>query len=188
MEYLFTIWRLRYQLVNESKFRLREEAKEAIQEFEDEPKGKKSGSKGLGQTKSQQVRYDFDNNRDIGIATSLADGVLRTLKYMRERANGIVFEIFIRSANNAEQKKANSLILFSINLKEIDDQSWKSLSLLLDSYTIIRRLLKTFHPKFLKIKKPSGTGVLEKKLSFSLGKLQFQYVYLIDVKSLGLVL
>lgn len=100
MEYLFQIWRLRYHLVNESKFRLREEARDAINEIDGEPKGKK------GKGQSQKIKYDFDNNRDIGIATSMADGVLRTLKFMRERANNIIFEIFIRSANSAEQKKA----------------------------------------------------------------------------------
>jgi hypothetical protein len=64
------------------------------------------GGTGLARSgKKTKVRFDFDDENDIGIATSLADGVLRTLKYMRERANAIVFEIFIRSANNAEQKK-----------------------------------------------------------------------------------
>jgi hypothetical protein len=90
--YLFLIWRLRYQLVNETKFKLRDEAMDAVQNKEDPSKGK-------------NVRFDFDDYRDIGIATSLADGVLRTLKYMREQANGIIFELFVRSANSAEQKK-----------------------------------------------------------------------------------
>jgi len=31
--------------------------------------------------------------------------------------------------------------------------------------------MKAFHPKFVKLKKPVGAGVLEKKLSYSLGKL-----------------
>lgn len=66
------------------------------------------------------------------------------------------------------------MILFSLNIKEIDDRAWKGLTLLLDVYTVIRRLLKTFHPKFVKIKKPTGAGVLEKKLTYSLGKLNME--------------
>jgi len=64
--------------------------------------------------------------------------------------------------------------LFSINIKDIDDRAWKTLTLLLDVYTIIRRLMKAFHPKFVKVKKPAGTGVLEKQLSYSLGKFPLQ--------------
>lgn len=54
---------------------------------------------------SKKVVFDFDDTNDIGIATSLADGVLRALKYMRQRASSMIFEVFVRSANNAEQKK-----------------------------------------------------------------------------------
>ena len=64
----------------------------------------------------------------------------------------------------------NSLILFGVNIKELDKDSWKSLTLCLDSYIILRKLMKVFHPKFMKIKKPSGSGILEKKLQHSLGK------------------
>jgi len=34
--------------------------------------------------------------------------------------------------------------------------------------------MKAFHPKFVKMKKPAGAGVLEKKLTYSLGKLTLQ--------------
>lgn len=129
-ELLFTIWRLKYIIVNELKFKLRDEAIDTIKgagilrdtgnlrdrsidQSREEKKGalaSTSGGTGFRSTKKVPVRYDFDDERDIGIATSLADGVLRTLKYMRERANGIIFEIFIRSANSAEQKKTYVLV------------------------------------------------------------------------------
>lgn len=35
---------------------------------------------------------------------------------------------------------------------------------------IIRKLLKIFHPKFMKLKKPEGTGVLEQKFNLSIAK------------------
>ena len=71
-------------------------------------------------------------------------------------------------------KHSNSLILFSINIKEIDDRAWKILTLLLDVYTIIRRLAKAFHPKFVKIRKPAGSGAIDNKLNLSFGKLALQ--------------
>lgn len=45
-------------------------------------------------TQKREVRYDFDVDHGVSVASSLADGVLRTLKYMREQANSMIFEIF----------------------------------------------------------------------------------------------
>ena len=90
---MFTIWRLRYLLANEMKFRL--------------TNGPEGGDKELQEALRTQKRvvFDFDDTNDIGIATTLADGLLRTLKYLRQRASSIIFEVFVRSANNAELKK-----------------------------------------------------------------------------------
>ena len=97
--YLFTIWRLKYQLKNETKFRLMgdptDNAANTYRERDEEV---------LRSTK--KVAFDFADTNDIGVATSLIDGAMRALKYLRERAGSMVFEVFVRSANNAEQRKS----------------------------------------------------------------------------------
>jgi hypothetical protein len=93
-ELFFKIWRLRYLLANEMKFRLTNEPLHGVDVADEDLKNKK------------RIVFDFDDTNDIGIATTLADGLLRTLKYVRQRASAIIFEVFVRSANNAEQKKS----------------------------------------------------------------------------------
>jgi len=94
MQLMFTIWRLRYLLANEMKFRLGNGPVGALdQQMQETLRSQK------------KIVFDFDDNNDIGIATTLADGLLRTLKYLRQRACSIIFEVFVRSANNAELKK-----------------------------------------------------------------------------------
>ena len=102
--YLFTIWRLKYQLKNETKFRLMgdhpmDNAASIYREQEREQE-----QDNLRSTK--KIAFDFADSNDIGVATSLVDGSMRALKYLRERAGSMVFEVFVRSANNAEQRKS----------------------------------------------------------------------------------
>lgn len=100
---LFTIWRLRYQLINEQKFKLRDEATNEIKGALARPE---ESIYGKGGAKKREVRYDFDEDHGISVASSLADGVLRALKNMRDKANAILFELFTRSQSNADHKKS----------------------------------------------------------------------------------
>ena len=87
---LYTIWKLTYHLKNETKYNLK-------------PKEIELNENPLQTIK--RIKFDFDDYSDISIATTLVDGVLRTLKFLRERGTGIIFELFVRSSNNAEQRK-----------------------------------------------------------------------------------
>ena len=80
---------------NESKFKLHTGPTQTVIRGE--------GLKGSG---TKKIAFDFDNASDVGVATSLTDGVLRVLKYLREKASAMIFEVFVRSSDNAEQKKA----------------------------------------------------------------------------------
>ena len=49
----------------------------------------------------------------------LLDGVIGIIHYTRESINDMIFDIFVRSANQAHKNKTNSFVLFAINLKEM---------------------------------------------------------------------
>lgn len=85
----FAVWRLLYLYKNEAKFR----------NFDQQT------IEGLDQKTMEKVRFDFDDHGDISVATSLAEGVLKVLKYIREKLSTLVFELFLRSASQAEKKK-----------------------------------------------------------------------------------
>ena len=50
---------------------------------------------------------------------NLLDGLLGLMHYLRESICDVIFEIFIRSANQAHLKKTSSTIIFTINVKEL---------------------------------------------------------------------
>jgi hypothetical protein len=65
---------------------------------------------------------------------NLLDGILGIIHYVRESITDMIFEIFVRSANQAYQKKANSYIIFSINLKEMKDKNIRGFVIVLFLY------------------------------------------------------
>ena len=67
---------------------------------------------------------------------------------MRESINGAVFEVFVRSVSTASNKKQNSLILFILNIREFKSSRVEVLTILLDTYTKIRSLVKKFIPSY----------------------------------------
>ena len=71
---------------------------------------------------------------DIRSCKTIAEGGLIVLSYVREQICQVLFEIFMRSITGAHKKKANSLILFIINVRE-----WKK-----DSQSLLRILLETY--------------------------------------------
>lgn len=54
---------------------------------------------------------------------NLLDGVIGLMHYVRESTVDMIFEVFVRSANQAHTRKTNSLIIFSINLKEMKEKN-----------------------------------------------------------------
>jgi hypothetical protein len=67
---------------------------------------------------------------------------------MRESVNGVLFEIFVRSVSTASNKKQNSLILFILNMREFKNSKIELLTIILDSYTKVRALVKKFIPSY----------------------------------------
>jgi hypothetical protein len=54
---------------------------------------------------------------------NLLDGLLGLIHYVRESACDVIFEIFIRSANQAHVRKMSSTIIFTINVKELKERN-----------------------------------------------------------------
>lgn len=145
-KYLFEIWRLRTLLVRAQ----RKEIKEISH--------KKNRSLSLLEP-SYQKEGEIKNFEYIGFTTG---GLVGLLEFLREAINNIIFELFVRSINHANQRKLyiqkikllirlkiankkiififdgffirNSLILFILNLKELKEKYWKGLSLALETY------------------------------------------------------
>ena len=65
---------------------------------------------------------------------NLLNGILAVIHYVRESITDMIFEIFVRSANQAYQKKANSYIIFSINLKELKEKNIRGFIIVLYLY------------------------------------------------------
>lgn len=98
--------------------------------------------------------------------------------FLQEKVNAIIFELFVRSINHANQRKLsvllnfshlkktrNSLILFILNLKELKDKYWKGLELALETYYKVRVIVKSQFPELRRLKKDD----LVTKLSIAIG-------------------
>jgi len=76
------------------------------------------------------------------MSADYGDSVISLYHDLRRGIVDFIFEIFIRSANHAHQKKVNSLILFIINIKELKERNIGFYLLLLDTFMRIRDIVK----------------------------------------------
>ena len=63
----------------------------------------------------------------------------QTTEEIRRSIVGLIYELFVRSANHADKKKQNSLILFSINLveaKETQKDVWMAFLNIYEKYLV----------------------------------------------------
>jgi len=81
------------------------------------------------------------------------DGIISVYHDVRRGITDYLFEIFVRSANHAHQKKVNSLILFIINIKELKEHNLRVFMIALDTFMRIREIVKGY---FKKRTKPVG--------------------------------
>jgi len=71
------------------------------------------------------------------------DGLVNVYHDLRRGIVDYLFEIFVRSANHAHQKKVNSLILFIVNIREVKEHNLRMYMILLDTFMRIRQVVKT---------------------------------------------
>lgn len=71
------------------------------------------------------------------------DGLVSVYHDLRRGIVDYLFEIFVRSANHAHQKKVNSLILFIVNIRELKEHNLRIFMILLDTFMRIRQVVKT---------------------------------------------
>lgn len=79
---------------------------------------------------------------DFRVSSVLCDGTITVLTFTRSNINNIIFEMFVRSVNHANQRKLNSFIIFILNLKELRQKYYKGLSLVLEVYSRLRKCLQ----------------------------------------------
>jgi len=79
--------------------------------------------------------------RDEGILV-FQDGLLSVYHDVRRGIVDYLFEIFVRSANHAHQKKVNSLILFILNIKELKEHNLRIFLIAVDTFMRIRQVVK----------------------------------------------
>ncbi|CAK56372.1 unnamed protein product (macronuclear) [Paramecium tetraurelia] len=82
---------------------------------------------------------------------NLLDGVLALMHYMRESITDIIFEIFVRSANQAFNRKQSSAILFSINTKELKNRNVRGFLIVLYLYRKMKKFIKIYFPYYGKL-------------------------------------
>jgi len=70
------------------------------------------------------------------------DGLVNVYHDLRRGIVDYLFEIFVRSANHAHQKKVNSLILFIVNIREVKEHNLRIYMILLDTFMRIRQVVK----------------------------------------------
>lgn len=78
---------------------------------------------------------------DFRVSIIFCDGTIAVLTYTRININNIIFEMFVRSVNHANQRKLNSFIIFILNLKELRTKYSKGLVLVLEVYSKLRKCL-----------------------------------------------
>lgn len=79
---------------------------------------------------------------------ALLDGVIGLIHYLRESVCDVIFEVFVRSANAAHTRKVNSLIIFSINLKELKEKNMRGLLITLFLYKKFKSIIKMYYPSY----------------------------------------
>ncbi|CAD8150450.1 unnamed protein product [Paramecium pentaurelia] len=82
---------------------------------------------------------------------NLLDGILALMHYMRESIADIIFEIFVRSANQAFNRKQSSAILFSINTKELKNRNVRGFLIVLYLYRKMKKFIKIYFPYYGKL-------------------------------------
>ncbi|CAD8131879.1 unnamed protein product [Paramecium octaurelia] len=82
---------------------------------------------------------------------NLLDGMLALMHYMRESVTDIIFEIFVRSANQAFNRKQSSAILFSINAKELKNRNVRGFLVVLYLYRKMKSFIKIYFPYYGKL-------------------------------------
>ncbi|KAM3135755.1 hypothetical protein pb186bvf_012152 [Paramecium bursaria] len=82
---------------------------------------------------------------------NLLDGFLSLVHYVRESVNDLIFEIFMRSANQAYSRKQSSCILFTINVKELKERNVRGLIIVLYLYKKMRQFVKVYFPYYGKL-------------------------------------
>ncbi|CAD8055599.1 unnamed protein product [Paramecium sonneborni] len=82
---------------------------------------------------------------------NLLDGILALMHYMRESVTDIIFEIFVRSANQAFNRKQSSAILFSINTKELKNRNVRGFLIVLYLYRKMKKFIKIYFPYYGKL-------------------------------------
>jgi uncharacterized coiled-coil protein SlyX len=76
------------------------------------------------------------------IVPVIDDGLIGVYHDIRRGIVDYLFEIFVRSANHAHQKKVNSLILFIINIKELKEHNLRIFLIVLDTFMRVRQVVK----------------------------------------------
>jgi len=95
-----------------------------------------------GSTDGQERENMARSFPGMTMSIEYGDSVISLYHDLRRGIVDFIFEIFIRSANHAHQKKVNSLILFIINIKELKERNISFYLLLLDTFMRIRDIVK----------------------------------------------
>lgn len=90
--------------------------------------------------------------------------MLQLIHYVREAICDAVFEIFIRSANQAKKSSTSSLTIFTVNLKELKLRSSQGFVIVLYLYRRIKQLVKVYFPSYGKI------GSTDQNILLSMGQ------------------
>ncbi|KAL4434568.1 hypothetical protein ABPG74_007352 [Tetrahymena malaccensis] len=115
----------------------------------------------------EKRKQENDKQSENLLSNSLASNLVEILAFIRRSSVDILFELYQRSIDSAESKKINSLIIFTINLRELKVQ-FKGLNIVLEMYNKLIILLRNYL-KELKSQRPSDA--LIPKVTISTGKL-----------------
>ena len=77
------------------------------------------------------------------------DGTFDVWVYLRESMVDWLFEVFVRSADRAAQRKMNSFVLFKCNMDDIKKNTGDSNSLLVNVYARLKNLIYDDIPKIV---------------------------------------
>ncbi|CAD8186985.1 unnamed protein product [Paramecium octaurelia] len=105
---------------------------------------------------------------DMRVTTYFIDSFVAAITFARDAISNVVFDVFVKSVNKANNKKLNSFVLFFESLKEMQQKSSKGLWLALETYAKLRKALRHSVPILIDAKVQSG---LLQKVELAMGKL-----------------
>eukprot|EP01017_Pseudomicrothorax_dubius_P033504 TRINITY_DN4496_c0_g1_i10.p1 TRINITY_DN4496_c0_g1~~TRINITY_DN4496_c0_g1_i10.p1 ORF type:complete len:342 (-),score=109.82 TRINITY_DN4496_c0_g1_i10:128-1153(-) len=106
----------------------------------------------------ENIRRNIARHADNELDLTSSGSLYALLSYLRDSICDILFEVFVRSADKANQNRANSFVLFTLNISELKNRGLRGFLLLLKVYAAMRKIIRKGLPFYGRLKNKVLSG------------------------------